>query len=109
MGASRCDDSGLAIAIQARGVRGSSRHWGRPARVKHPPSRSRRSASQGSHSQAAMTVTGYPSPRDPFADFIDRYRCREIDGERDRCQLVVGVLPRQGASLGVEAPAGAAI
>jgi hypothetical protein len=36
-----------------------------------------------------MTVMGYPSPRDPFADFMDRYRCREVDGEGDRCQLVV--------------------
>jgi hypothetical protein len=56
-----------------------------------------------------MTVTGYPSPRDPFADFIDRCRCREIDGERDRCQLVVGSFRVKAAGLGVEAPAGAAI
>ena len=51
-----------------------------------------------------MTVMGYPSPRDPFADFMDRYRCREVDGEGDRCQLVVGhdgqhLLQRDGKRL----------
>jgi hypothetical protein len=42
---SRCDDSGFASALHVRGSAGVSHRWGRPARVKHPPSRSRRSAS----------------------------------------------------------------
>lgn len=41
---------------------------------------------------------------DPFADFEDRYRCRERDGVGGRCQLVVGhdgqhLLQRDGRRL----------
>ena len=36
-------------------------------------------------------VMGYPSPRREFwDDILDRYRCAEVDGEGDRCQLVTG-------------------
>jgi hypothetical protein len=43
---------------------------------------------------------------DLFADFVDRYRCRERDGVGARCQLVVGhdgqhLLQRDGRPVGV--------
>ena len=46
----------------------------------------------------------YPPRRDPFADFEDRYRCREVDGPGGRCQLVVAhagqhILQRAGVLL----------
>jgi hypothetical protein len=48
---------------------------------------------------------GQQSPTsDSFADFKDRYRCREVDGLGARCQLVVGhsgehILQRAGKRL----------
>jgi hypothetical protein len=44
----------------------------------------------------------YPAPSDPWN--VAKYRCAEVDGEGDRCQLVVGhdgehVLQRGGQRL----------
>lgn len=52
-----------------------------------------------------LGTVGYPPPSDAFwADIMDRYRCAEVDGDGDRCQLVIGhdgqhVLQKAGQRL----------
>jgi hypothetical protein len=42
-------------------------------------------------SAQAEDVMAYPSPLEAFwAVIMNRYRCAEVDGEGDRCQLVIG-------------------